>query len=148
MVAAMSRGKKAYLQYESQLSAAIGRLGPLREELKAAVDKDAESYKAVMKAYQQAKADPAGADMLVEAALKLATVVPLSVAEKAYEVAEITQSLFALSNPNMKSDLTTAQALARAAITGALANVEINLAALKEKPFAAAVRKRMDLIKR
>jgi glutamate formiminotransferase/formiminotetrahydrofolate cyclodeaminase len=148
MVAAMSRGKKAYLQYESQLSAAIGRLGPLREELKAAVDKDAESYNAVMKAYRQAKADPAGADMLVDAALKLATVVPLSVAEKAYEVAEITQSLFALSNPNMKSDLTTAEALARAAITGALANVEINLAALKEQAFAAEVRKRMDLIKR
>jgi glutamate formiminotransferase/formiminotetrahydrofolate cyclodeaminase len=148
MVAAMSRGKKAYLQYESQLSAAIGRLGPLREELKAAVDKDAESYNAVMKAYRQAKADPAGADMLVDAALKLATVVPLSVAEKAYEVAEITQTLFALSNPNMKSDLTTAEALARAAITGALANVEINLAALKEQAFAAEVRKRMDLIKR
>jgi len=148
MVAAMSRGKKAYLQYEPQLSAAIGRLGPLREELKAAVDKDAESYNAVMKAYRQAKADPAGADVLVDAALQLATVVPLSVAEKAYEVAEIAQSLFAVSNPNMKSDLTTAQALAGAAITGALANVEINLAALKEQAFAAEVRKRMDLIKR
>jgi glutamate formiminotransferase/formiminotetrahydrofolate cyclodeaminase len=148
MVAAMSRGKKAYLQYESQLSAAIGRLGPLREELKAAVDKDAESYNAVMKAYRQAKADPAGADVLVDAAVKLATVIPLSVAEKAYEVAEIAQSLFAVSNPNMKSDLTTAQALAGAAITGALANVEINLAALKEQTFAAEVRKRMDLIKR
>jgi formiminotetrahydrofolate cyclodeaminase len=148
MVAAMSRGKKAYLLYESQLSAAIGRLGPLREELKAAVDKDAESYNAVMKAYRQAKADPAGADVLVDAAVKLATVIPLSVAEKAYEVAGIVQSLFAVSNPNMKSDLTTAQALAGAAITGALANVEINLAALKEQAFAAEVRKRMDLIKR
>ena len=148
MVAAMSRGKKAYLQYESQLSAAIGRLGPLREDLKAAVDKDAESYNAVMKAYRQAKADPAGADVLVDAAVKLATVIPLSVAEKASEVAEIAQSLFAVSNPNMKSDLTTAQALAGAAITGALANVEINLAALKEQAFAAEVRKRMDLIKR
>jgi glutamate formiminotransferase / formiminotetrahydrofolate cyclodeaminase len=148
MVAAMSRGKKAYLLYESQLSAAIGRLGPLREELKAAVDKDAESYNAVMKAYRQAKADPAGADVLVDAAVKLATVIPLSVAEKAYEVAGIVQSLFAVSNPNMKSDLTTAQALAGAAITGALANVEINLAALKEQAFAAEVRKRIDLIKR
>jgi glutamate formiminotransferase / formiminotetrahydrofolate cyclodeaminase len=147
MVAAMSRGKKAYLQYESQLSAAIGRLGPLREELKAAVDKDAESYNAVMKAYRQAKADPAGAEVVIDAALKLATVVPLSVAEMAYEVAEITERLFALSNPNMKSDLTTAHALARAAITGALANVEINLAGIKEQAFAAEARKKMDLIK-
>jgi len=43
----------------------------------------------------------------------------------------------------MKSDLTTALALARAAITGALANVEINLASLKDAAFAAEVRRRM-----
>jgi formiminotetrahydrofolate cyclodeaminase len=136
------------VQYEAELSAAIARLGALREDLKAAVDVDAESYDAVMKAYKQAKADPAGADMLVDAALKLATGVPLGVAEKAREVAQITESLFAVSNPNMKSDLTTAQALARAAITGALANVEINLASLKDESFAAEVLKRVDAVKR
>jgi formiminotetrahydrofolate cyclodeaminase len=147
MVASMSRGKKAYLQYESQLSAAIARLGPLREELKAAIDADAEAYDAVMKAYKQAKADPAGADALIDASLKLATGVPLGVAEKAHEVAEITESLFGVSNPNMKSDLTTAQALARAAITGALANVEINLASIKDQGFAGGVRKRAEVVR-
>ncbi len=147
MVASMSRGKKAYLQYDAQLSAAIGRLEPLREELKAAVEADAESYGAVMKAYKQAKADPAGADAVIDASLKLATGVPLSVAEKAYEVAKITEGLFGISNPNMKSDLTTAQALARAAVTGALANVEINVASMKDQVFAAEVRKRADIIK-
>src|ERR1700735_2729753 len=55
MVASMSRGKKAYLQYESQLSEAIARLGQLREELKSAIDADAESYNVVMKAYKAAK---------------------------------------------------------------------------------------------
>ncbi len=80
-------------------------------------------------------------------ALKLATGVPLGVAEKAHEVARIMESLFAITNPNMKSDLTTAQALARAAITGALANVEINLASLKDQAFAAEVRKRMENIR-
>ena len=112
MVASMSRGKKAYLQYEAELSAAIGQLGALREELKAAIDADAESYDAVMKAYKLAKADAAGSEMVVDAALKLATGVPLGVAEKAREVARIAGSLVAISNPNMKSDLTTAQALA------------------------------------
>src|SRR5579864_1426595 len=55
MVASMSRGKKAYVQYETQLSGAIARLSQLREELKAAIDADAESYNLVMKAYKQAK---------------------------------------------------------------------------------------------
>jgi glutamate formiminotransferase / formiminotetrahydrofolate cyclodeaminase len=147
MVALMSRGKKAYLQYESELSAAIARLGPLREELKAAVEADAASYDAVMRAYKQAKTDPAHADALIDASLKLATGVPLKVAENAHEVAQIAQSLFAVSNPNMKSDLTTAQALARAAIAGALANVEINLGSLKDQAFVADVHKRADIIK-
>ncbi len=146
MVASMSRGKKAYLQYEAQLSAAIGRLGPLREELKAAIDADAAAYDAVMKAYKQAKAEPANGDAAIDASLKLATGVPLGVAEKAHKVAQITQTLFAISNPNMKSDLTTAQALAGAAITGALANVEINLASLKDQAFVAEVQKRMHTV--
>src|SRR6202045_1921425 len=55
MVASMSRGKKAYLQYEAQLSTAIARLTPLREELKAAIDADAEAYNSVIKAYKQSK---------------------------------------------------------------------------------------------
>jgi glutamate formiminotransferase len=148
MVASMSRGKKAYVQYESQLSAAIARLGPLREELKAAIDADAESYNAVMNAYKVAKtASPQEGETLIEAGLKQATNVPLGVAEKSREVEKITESLFAISNPNMKSDLTTAQALARAAMTGALANVEINLASLKDGDFATEVRKRADAVK-
>src|SRR5256714_4290257 len=87
MVASMSRGKKAYLQYESQLSAAIARLTPLREELKAAIDNDAASYNSVMAAYKQAKrADEKSGAALIEAGLKEATLVPLSVAEKAREI--------------------------------------------------------------
>jgi glutamate formiminotransferase/formiminotetrahydrofolate cyclodeaminase len=142
MVASMSRGKKAYLQYESQLSAAIARLTPLREELTAAIDIDAESYNSVMKAYKDSKtaADEKAAQSLIDAALKQATAIPLSVAEKAHEIIQITQSLEPITNPNMKSDLTTALALARAAITGALANVDINLTSLKDESFATSVR--------
>jgi len=141
MVASMSRGKKAYLQYERELSKAIARLSQLREELTAAIDADAESYNAVMKAYKQAK-NSANADGIINATLKQATSVPLSVAERAREVAEIAERLRAMTNPNMKSDLTTALALARAAIEGALANVEINLESLKDEAFKTDTRKK------
>jgi formiminotetrahydrofolate cyclodeaminase len=99
----------------------------------------------VMKAYKAAKtaADEKAADSLIDAALKEATSVPLAVAEKAHEIAQLAQSLEPITNPNMKSDLTTALALARAAQTGALANVEINLASLKDSAFAAEVRRRI-----
>ena len=146
MVASMSRGKKAYVQYQRELSDAIGRLTQLREELKAAIDADAESYNAVMKAYKQAKTSADG-DAVITAALRQATAVPLSVAERAREVAEIAKKLIPMTNPNMKSDLTTSVALARAAVEGAMANVEINLESLKDEAFVAEVRNKTGALR-
>ena len=145
MVASMSRGKKAYLQYERDLSEIIARLSLLREQLKAAIDADAESYNGVMKAYKLAK-DSSAADGIIDAALKQATSVPFSVAEQAREVTVIVERLKPITNPNMKSDLVTAAALAQAAITGALANVEINLESLKDTAFVAETRKRASVL--
>jgi len=126
MVASMSRTRKAYAQYEPQLSEAVARLAVLREELKAAIDADAASYNAVMKAYKAAKESEDSA-ALINAALREAATVPLRVAERAAEVAQIAATLGAISSPMMKSDLTTSTVLAAAAIQGALANVHINL---------------------
>ncbi|MGB9204778.1 MAG: glutamate formimidoyltransferase [Terriglobales bacterium] len=146
MVASMSRGKKAYLQYEKQLSEAIARLSQLREELKSAIDADAESYNLVMKAYKSAK-ESADGDAVIGSALKQATSVPLGVAERVAEVAKIATKLKPITSPNMKSDLTTAIALAKAALEGALANVEINLDSLKDEGFVTETRKRAAALK-
>jgi len=144
MVAGMSRGKKAYLQHEPQLSAALSRLAQLREELKAAIDADAASYNSVMAAYKKAKtSSSADGEALIEAALKTATTVPLETAEKAREVSEIVGSLRPITNPNMASDLTVATALAQAAIQGALSNVEINLTSIKDAGFVSLIRSKL-----
>ena len=79
--------------------------------------------------------------------MALATAVPLAVAEKSQDVSRIVKLLEPITNPNMKSDLTTARALAEAGITGALANVEINLASLQDQTFAAEVRQRTARIR-
>src|SRR3954468_13342529 len=147
MVAAMSRGKKAYVQFDKPLGEAIARLATLREELKAAVDADAESFNVVMKAFKAAKDSPNGASGVTEA-LKGATSVPLSVAEKSSEVARITEQLRPITNPKAASDLTVAAALAQAAITGALANVEINLDGLEGPAFVGEVRRKTAALKR
>jgi glutamate formiminotransferase/formiminotetrahydrofolate cyclodeaminase len=47
----------------------------------------------------------------------------------------------------MKSDLTTASALARAAVEGALANVEINLGSIKDTNFAHEMREKVGALK-
>jgi glutamate formiminotransferase / formiminotetrahydrofolate cyclodeaminase len=146
MVAGMSRGKKAFVQYELQLSDAIARLAEIREELKAAIDADAASFTEVMAAFKKLRDNP-GAQEEVDAAMKKATTIPLTVAERAREVGTILESLRPITNPKMDSDLTVGVALAGAAVTGALANVEINLGELKDDGFIADVRRRVKAIR-
>jgi glutamate formiminotransferase / formiminotetrahydrofolate cyclodeaminase len=146
MVASMSRGKKAYLQHEAQLSEVIRRLAEIREELKAAIDADASAFHEVMAAFKKLKENP-DAQAELDAATEKATLVPLTVAERAAEVRKLLELLRPITNPRMASDLTTGIALANAAIEGALANVEINLDELTNGPFAAEVRKRVAAVK-
>jgi formiminotetrahydrofolate cyclodeaminase len=146
MVAGMSRGKKAYVQYESQLSDAIARLAEIREELKASINADAASFNEVMAAFKKVREHPE-AQSEVEAALKKATSVPLAVAERSSEVGKVLEGLRPITNPKMASDLAVGISLARAAVDGALANVEINLGDLKDAAFVAEVRRRVGGVK-
>ncbi len=152
MVASMSRGKKAYLQYERPLSDAITRLAHMREELKAAIDADAAAYNVVMKAYKAAKESP-DEGKAINAALQQATTIPLGVAERAAEITRIAGELVPITNPNMRSDLTTATALAGAALEGALANVAINLDSItpnspEGEAFVIRTRERAAMLKK
>jgi glutamate formiminotransferase/formiminotetrahydrofolate cyclodeaminase len=146
MVAGMSRGKKAYLQYERELSDAIARLAEIREELKAAIDADAASFNEVMAAFKKLKEHPE-AQVEVDAATRRATLVPLNVAERSREVRSILESLRPITNPKMASDLTVGIALSNAAVEGALANVEINLADLGDEVFVSDVRSRVTAVR-
>ncbi len=144
MVAGMSRGKKNYLQYERELSDAIARLSTLREEFKAAIDADAASYEAVMKAYK-AKSDrerwrdcrsSQGRDQRAPGR-----------GRAGQGSGAIAEALRPITNPKMASDLAVAVALAQAALTGALANVEINLEDLNDAAFVGEVRSRSAALK-
>jgi glutamate formiminotransferase len=144
MVAGMSRGKKAYVQHEQLHSEVLARLGTLREELKAAIDKDAEAFKAVMAAFKAAKENGAAGQSRIAEATKGAVEVPLGVVERAKEIEGIVERLRGTTNPNMDSDLTTATALANAAVYGALANVAINMKTLDDADFDQQVTTRLE----
>jgi glutamate formiminotransferase len=145
MVAGMSRGKKAYLHHEALHSRLLARLAALREELKAAIDHDADAFRQLMSAFKAAKDDASpSAQQRITDATKQAVEVPLGVAERAKEIEAIVDSLRGTTNPNMDSDLTTAIALANAAVYGALANVAINMKSLDDADFDQQVTTRLD----
>jgi formiminotetrahydrofolate cyclodeaminase len=141
MVAGMSRGKKNYVQYERELSQVLARLEHIREELKSAIDADAEAYKAVIQAFRRAK-ENGGASESIHDATRRAIEVPLRVAEQTDEVREIIGKLRGITNPKMASDLDVAEALARAAARGGVANVEINLDSPPDETFRSVYRGR------
>jgi glutamate formiminotransferase len=147
MVASMSRGKKNYAQYERELSDAIAQLARLREELKAAIESDADAYHAVVKAYKDAKQGSNGNEAAIGSALRRATEVPLSIAELSADVGRWVEKLRPITNPKMASDLTVAAALSRAAVEGALANVEINLESQTDQQYAGAIRSRAGALR-
>jgi glutamate formiminotransferase/formiminotetrahydrofolate cyclodeaminase len=147
MVAGMSRGKKNYLQYERELTDALAQLARLREELKAAIDADANAYSEVVKAFKHAKNNPNGSESVIDTAVRRATEVPLGVAQRAREVMRIVEGLRPITNPKMASDLTVAAALARAALEGALANVTINLETNENQQFVAEIRQKAEALR-
>jgi glutamate formiminotransferase / formiminotetrahydrofolate cyclodeaminase len=69
--------------------------------------------------------------------------VPPEVAEKAAALRERLRTLAATAPGKFASDLQTAEALAQASFTGAVANVRINLASMKDEALLAPIQERL-----
>jgi formiminotetrahydrofolate cyclodeaminase len=96
-----------------------------------------------MKAFKASKdsPDPSSATL---PAVKNATLIPLGVAQKSREVKQWAGKLAPITNPKAASDLKVAEALATAAVTGAIENVEINLQDLADEAFVKQVRAKVS----
>jgi glutamate formiminotransferase len=106
-----------------------------------AVDRDAAAFNAVMLAYKRPKAEQTP---YVEEALHGAAEVPLQVVERIHAMQE---RLDALQIPaRFASDLAVAKALAGAARTGAMENVNINLESIQDAEFRNAVMSRLQAL--
>ncbi len=105
-----------------------------------AVKRDAASYEGVRAAYKRPKDERAP---YVEQALHEATRVPLEVAEAATILKNRLRDLATTAPAKFGSDIETAQGLAQAGIDGALANVRINIASMKDESAVAPLRERL-----
>jgi glutamate formiminotransferase len=111
-----------------------------RDYCQTAVQRDADAYNAVVAAYKRPKDERAP---FVEEAMRGATLVPLELAERVQSLRGKLGQLAADSPSKFGSDVETAQALAAAAFTGAMANVRINLGSLTDEGFRAGVESRV-----
>jgi formiminotetrahydrofolate cyclodeaminase len=107
--------------------------------------RDAEAFDAVKAAYRLPKdtaEQKAARAAAIQAAMIAAAQTPLENAARCAIVEELVVQLGERSNPATRSDLQCAGHLARAALAGCLANVAINLPAIKDQATASAIRER------
>jgi glutamate formiminotransferase/formiminotetrahydrofolate cyclodeaminase len=151
MVARLTQGKKKYAGVESRMAEIVEQATALRRSLQAAVEADAAAFDQVMAAMRLPKengADKAARTQALEQATRQATEVPLRVAEQACQVLELAAEVAEIGNVNAASDSGSAGALARACLTAAGLNVQINAAGLADRSMAEAWRQVLEEVER
>jgi len=138
MVANLTIAKKGYEAVEHEMKEIAETLQILREKLVAEVDKDANAYRDVLATFKLPKDTEQEKEQRTEAiqgAMKNAARVPLGVAYDALQVMDLAEKAIRNGNRNAVSDGAVGTMMARTAVLGALYNVKINLASVKDKAF-------------
>ncbi len=146
MVCRLTIIKKQYVDVKPEFQDMRAKLDVLRNELTYLIEKDAQSFDAVMLAMKKPKTTDHEMKVraaAIEEATKLATSVPLEVMEKTVEVMGFLPEIAEKGNVNSVSDAGVGNLMARAALEGASLNVRINLPGIEDKAFAEKLKSKM-----
>jgi glutamate formiminotransferase len=149
MVCGVSLNRKSFEAHHTKLKELQNRLSSLRQRLLENIDRDAQSYEAVMAAFKLPKStetERAGRAQAIEEAGKNATSVPLETAELSAEVAKIISSLRDITIPLAAPDLAVALDLAGTAKRGAIENVRANLPSIKDQDYLEHVERNLQAL--
>ena len=141
MVCNLTIGKKKYADVEDEMKHVLGKAESLRRRLTGMIEDDVQAFDKVMAAYGMPKetdADKARRDDAIQAALKLATDVPLRCAQAAREVIDLAGIASDKGNLNVISDAGVAVLAGYAALRSAALNVFTNARMINDKAFANA----------
>ncbi len=147
MVGNLTVGKKKYADVQDDIQAILGKAKALQDELMDLVLKDAESFEPLAKAYSLPKETPeekAEKDKIMEAALRDACIVPMTIMEKCYESMKLQEELAAKGTKIALSDVGVGVMLLKSALIGASLNIYINASLMKDGEYAAQLSKKCD----
>jgi len=147
MVCNLTIGKKKYAEVEADMKDVLVKAEALRQRLTNMIEDDAKAFDAVMGAYGMPKetdADKEARDRAMQAALKLATDVPLACARAAREVIDLAETASGKGNLNVISDAGVGVLAAYAALRSAALNVWTNARMITDRTFAEAKLKELN----
>ena len=142
MVANLTIGKKKYADVEGQMKTIATEAALIRD-----IDRDSEAYDRVFAAFKLPKETEeqiAERARAIEDATKEAAIVPMQVAEEIASVMETVIYVAHKGNRNAVTDACVAMMTARTCVLGALLNVRINLASIKDEAFVKQMKVKAD----
>ncbi len=134
MVANLTIGREKYADVREEMEALAGEAAALRNRLLDDIQKDSVCFNACMDALRMPR-DTKEQQEARREAIQEGSAVPLSIAETAARIFPLAEEVVNKGNQTAISDGLLAAMLARTAVLGALLNVKINLASIRDEAF-------------
>ena len=139
MVANLTVGRKKYAAVEEEILAVRARLEGLRDALAALVDRDAQAFEPLSRAYglpRNTQEEKRQRDEVMEEALEKASTAPLEIMETVLQSMDLLGILGEKGSALARSDAGVGILFAQAALEGASLNVFINTKMMKDRDRA------------
>lgn len=136
MVGNLTSGKKKYAEYQQDIERIIADAVALNEKMLSLIEKDAEAFEPLAKAYSIPK-EESGRDEILEKALYEAAMAPLEIVKCSAEVSALIKELVVKGSRLAISDVGVAASACEACAKGAAMNVYINTKLMKDRECAA-----------
>jgi len=147
MVAALTVGKKKYADVESEMISLISKANILQSELLELVEKDAQVFGPLAKAYglpKETEEEKAEKARIMEEALRVACTVPFEIMEKCCVAIDMQKEFAAKGSMLAISDAGVGVEFCKAALKGASLNVFINTKAMADKAYAEDINEKTN----
>lgn len=147
MVGSLTVGKKKYADVEEEMYSLKEKATKLQEELLRLVERDAEVFEPLSKAYGMPRAteeEKAEKARVMEIVLKDACSVPMEIMEKCCEAIELLEVFAKKGSTLAISDAGVGAAMCKAALLGASLNVYINTKSMKNREYAEELNAKCD----
>jgi formiminotetrahydrofolate cyclodeaminase len=142
MVGRLTVDKAGFEDLAERMRALVETADAARAEFLVLADRDAHAFDSVMDAFRMPKEtdqERVVRSEAIQAGYLAAASVPQEIARKAVDLMELAEDATAMGNPQAASDGMSASASLYAAALCAIANVEINAAALKDETARATM---------
>ncbi|NLC68818.1 MAG: cyclodeaminase/cyclohydrolase family protein [Clostridiaceae bacterium] len=147
MVGNLTLGKKKYADVQEDIKAILDKARILQDELLALVEKDAEVFEPLSRAYglpRNTEEEKKKRDEVMEEALRIACSAPLAIMEKTLEAMKLHEELAQKGSRLAISDVGVGIIFLKSALMGASLNVFINTGMMKDRDYAEEINKKAE----